>query len=76
MGGHPENAFRVIDYAYGDVGDRIKAGQRSSNEMVPEGSNDIVPQEGSLGALALGAVGLVAWRKRRSRTARQLTHCS
>jgi hypothetical protein len=51
--------FRLIDYAWGDVGDRITAGQMSSNEMVPE--------EGFLGALALGAAGLVAWRKRRSR---------
>jgi hypothetical protein len=54
--------FTVIDYAYGDVGDRIRAGQTSSNEMVPE--------EGSVGWLALGAAGLLAWRKRRSRTTR------
>jgi hypothetical protein len=52
--------FQLKDYAYGDVGDRIRAGQKSSNEMVPE--------EGSLGWLALGAAGLVAWRKSRSRT--------
>jgi hypothetical protein len=51
--------FRLADYAYGDVGDRIRAGQTSSNEMVPG--------EGSLGWLALGAAGLLAWRKRRSR---------
>jgi len=37
---------------------------------VPEESNDIIPQEGSLGALALGATGLLAWRKRRSQAAR------
>jgi hypothetical protein len=61
---HP---FILRDYAYGDVGDRIRAGQTSSTEMVPEESNDTVPQEGSLGALALGAAGLLAWRKRRSR---------
>ena len=59
--GHPENAFEVIDYAWGDVGDRIRAGQTSTNEMVPE--------EGSLGWLALGAAGLLAWRKRRSQAA-------
>jgi MYXO-CTERM domain-containing protein len=53
--------FRLIDYAYGDVGEPIRAGQTSSNEMVPE--------EGSLGWLALGAAGLVAWRKRRSQAA-------
>jgi hypothetical protein len=56
------DTFILEDYAYGDVGDRVRAGQTSSNEMVPE--------EGSLGWLALGAAGLLAWRKRRSRTAR------
>jgi hypothetical protein len=64
------NPFILRDYAYGDVGDRVRAGQISSNEMVPEESNDIAPQEGSLGALALGAAGLLAWRKRRSRATR------
>ena len=61
--------FKLIDYAWGDVGDRIRAGQISSDEMVPQESNDIVPEEGSLGGLALGAAGLLAWRKRRSRKA-------
>jgi len=56
-----ENPFVLRDYAYGDVGDKIRAGQRSSNDMVSE--------EGSLGGLALGAAGLLAWRKRRSRVA-------
>jgi hypothetical protein len=60
--GGPNNPFILRDYAYGDVGDRIRAGQTSSNEMVPE--------EGSLGWLALGAAGLQAWRKRRSQVAR------
>jgi hypothetical protein len=50
--------FQLKDYAYGDVGDRIRAGQMSSNEMLPD--------EGSLGWLALGAAGLLAWRKSRS----------
>jgi hypothetical protein len=53
--------FRLIDYAYGDAGERVRAGQISSNDMVPE--------KGSLGGLALGAAGLLAWRSRRSRTA-------
>ena len=57
--GGPDAAYKLMDYAYGDVGDRIRAGQTSSNEMVPE--------EGSLGWLALGAAGILAWRKRRSR---------
>jgi hypothetical protein len=60
-----EHHFILRDFAYGDVGDRIRAGQKSSNEIVPEESDGIVPQEGSLGGLALGAVGLLAWRKRR-----------
>jgi hypothetical protein len=51
--------FILRDYAYGDVGDRIRAGQKSGHEMVTD--------EGSLGWLALGAVGLLAWRKSRSR---------
>jgi hypothetical protein len=65
---HP---FILRDYAYGDVGDRIRAGQKSSNETVPEESDDILPEEASLGALALGAAGLLAWRNRRSQAARQ-----
>ena len=65
-------AFKVLDFAYGDPGERITAG-----EGIPRGreddqdiSDDQGPDEGSLGGLALGAVGLLAWRKSRSRTAR------
>jgi len=61
-GENPNQNFKLIDYAYGDAGDRVRAGQISSNEMVPE--------EGSLGWLALGAAGLLAWRKNRSQAAR------
>ena len=53
-----EHRFKLLDYAYGDVGDRIRAGQRSSDEMAVD--------KGSLGLLALGVVGLLAWRNRRS----------
>ena len=60
MSGLPENAFVVVDYAYADPGERITAGQKSSHELAPF--------EGSLGWLAAGAVGLLAWRKSRSRT--------
>ena len=56
-----DHNFWLVDYAYADPGEPIRAGQTSSNEMVPE--------EGSLGGLALGAVGLLAWRKRRSQIA-------
>ena len=60
---HPsDHDFLLVDYAYADPGEPIRAGQKSSNEMVPA--------EGSLGGLALGAAGLLAWRKSRSRAAR------
>jgi hypothetical protein len=65
-----KNAFELLDYACADPGEPIRAGQKSSTEMVPEESNDIIPQEGSLGALALGAMGLLGWRKRRSQSPR------
>jgi hypothetical protein len=58
ISGLPENSFRVVDYAFADVGEPIRTGQKSSNEMLPE--------EGSLGWLAVGAAGLLAWRKRRA----------
>ncbi|MDP9291825.1 MAG: hypothetical protein M3O82_05620 [Verrucomicrobiota bacterium] len=61
MSGRPENGFVVVDYAYADPGENITAGQKSSNE--------VAPSESSLGWLAAGAVGLLAWRKSRSRTA-------
>jgi MYXO-CTERM domain-containing protein len=53
-----DHDFRLVDYAYADPGEPIRAGQASSNEMVPDQS--------SLGWLALGATGVLAWRKRRS----------
>ncbi len=62
VSGQPENAFKVLDYAYADPGERIRAGQTSSDEQSPD--------QGSLGWLALGAVGLLAWRKSRSRPGR------
>ena len=74
MTGHPENGFRVLDYAYADPGEPIFAGQRSSDERAADqGSADAAtPDEGSLGGLALGALGLLAWRKSRSLTARHI----
>ncbi len=61
---HP---FQLVDYAYADPGESIRAGQRSGNETVSEEDDEVIPTEGSLGVVALGAAGLLAWRKRRSR---------
>jgi hypothetical protein len=57
MNGFPENSFAVVDYAYGDPGEVVKAGQRKSRSSSPHLE--------SLGGLALGAIGLLAWRRRR-----------
>jgi hypothetical protein len=64
--------FVVLDFAYGDPGERITAGEGipGGREDDQDISDDQGPGEGSLGGLALGAVGLLAWRKSRSRTAR------
>jgi len=72
MYGSPEHGFEVVSYAYADPGEPIRAGQKSSHEQVPDqdSTDEQAPDEGSLGGLALGAVGLMAWRKSRSRTAR------
>ena len=62
-GSRRDSIFWLVDYAYADVGEPIRAGQTSSGEQAPD--------QGSLGWLALGAVGLLAWRKsRKSLTAR------
>jgi MYXO-CTERM domain-containing protein len=45
-----------VDYAYGDPGEVVKAGQKRSHSS---------PDLESLGGLALGAAGLLAWRRRR-----------
>lgn len=61
MDGAPGNRFIFLDYAWGDVGDRVKAGQKKC-----QAPGAIVPTSGSLGFLALGSAGLMAWRKRRT----------
>ena len=59
--------FILLDYAYADPGERLTAGETSEGTL----SDEQAPDEGSLGGLALGAVGLLAWRKsRKSLTAR------
>ena len=61
------NNFTLLDYAYADPGERLTAGQTSQGTL----SDEQAPNQGSLGWLALGAVGLLAWRKsRKSLTAR------
>lgn len=63
MGGKSENfAFKVLDYAYADVGESIMPGQRTSGA-----ANRLA--QGSLGALALGGAGLLAWRRQRAKNA-------
>jgi hypothetical protein len=52
--GTPLNNFTLVDYAYASPGQSIMTGQTA------------VPEAGSLGLLALGAVGLLAWRKQRA----------
>ena len=54
--------FKVIDYAWADPGEPIKTGQTSSNgDQV-----NVVPDQGSLGLLALGGASLMAWLRRRT----------
>ena len=63
----PHYDFMLLDYAYADPGERLTAGQTLENTS----SDEQAPDQGSLGGLALGAVGLLAWRKsRKSLTAR------
>jgi hypothetical protein len=55
--GAPTNNFTLIDFAFADPGESIMTGQ--------------IPEPGSLGLLALGGAGLLAWRKRRAQAASQ-----
>jgi hypothetical protein len=58
MLGRPFNRMQLIDYAYADPGERISVGKKS---------NDSSPALESLGGLAMGAAGLLAWRRGRIR---------
>ena len=51
-------SFTVLDYAWADSGEPIKAGQTSSAASV------VIPDQGFLGLLAIGASGVALWRRR------------
>ena len=55
MDGTIANTFTLVDYAWGDPGQQIATGQ--------------IPEPGSLALLAIGAAGLLAWRRQRGKTA-------
>ncbi|MGI8889252.1 MAG: hypothetical protein ACR2G0_00505 [Chthoniobacterales bacterium] len=59
--GIPKNAFYVVDYAWADVGERIRTGQTHSFSR----AQAAVSRSGSLGHLALGKAGLELWRSQR-----------
>jgi hypothetical protein len=50
----------LIDYAWGDPGDQVKTGDTGRSE-----AKTSAPASGSLGWLALGGAGLLAWRRAR-----------
>jgi hypothetical protein len=54
--GAPGNSGTFVRYGWGAVGDTVFAGQGPS----------VVPEPGSLGMLALGSIGLMSWRRKRS----------
>lgn len=61
-GGAPRNRFIVRDFAWADPGESIVAGQKRASSR-----NDIAsPNEAALGLLALGGVGVTAWRCRQT----------
>ena len=61
--GYPNNNYKLVDFAYADPGETIRAGQRTEGDAG-------VAQE-SLGALALGAAGVAALRRRTSRSSKR-----
>ena len=61
--GGPDNQMEVVDYAWADPGEPILTGQKKEGvEPAPE-----TTASGSLGLLALGSAGLLAWRECRQR---------
>jgi hypothetical protein len=74
--GEPKYRFILHDYAWADPGESIQTGQKhsgadpgESTQTGQKGSDRqmaTVPDRGSLGLLALGAAGLIAWRNWRA----------
>jgi hypothetical protein len=62
----PPSDFYVVEYAWADVGERIRTGQTDSRSQ-EQGSQEqgAVSPSGSLGHLALGKAGLDLWRAQR-----------
>ena len=60
-GGYPVARDVIRDYAWGDVGEAIRTGQRESYQ--PDIANSV---PGSLGLLAFWSQGLDAWRVQRT----------
>jgi len=61
--GEGEYNFVVIDYAWGDPGNKIETGQKKNHD-----NEQAVTKSGSLGLLATGAIGLKAWRQQKAVT--------
>jgi hypothetical protein len=56
--GDPLYRVIVVDYAWADPNEKLRVGQKQARPTA-----EALPAKGSLGLLALGAVGLMAWRR-------------
>jgi len=63
MTGSSYNGITITDWAYGDVDEKILVGQTTN-----------VPEPGSLGLLAIGGAGLLAWRRKRAQAAQEASN--
>jgi len=62
--GAPDYHLIIVDYAWGDAGQRIRVGQTQAGRANARNTPDL-GSLGSLGLLAAGAVGLRTWRRAR-----------
>jgi len=65
--GFPDYRLILVDYAWGDPGQKMKTGQRTAQPESSQSGPDL-GSLGSLGLLALGATGLRAWRESRKQS--------